>query len=196
MQREGDNERTMHLSRHLSELNEETPAKTGRREIDQCGAICCRVERGGRLSVLLVTSRDTGRWVIPKGTLGRKERPYRCAQREAFEEAGIIGRVRKKPLGFYTYLKDHETPLTVSVHLLRLESEAAHFREYAERQKIWISPAEAALLVEEPELQALFRSIDTDNPLTSQDRLKPRRIAGRRPVHEAAVSLATSPASH
>ena len=77
----------MDLSEHLSELNAKIPASAGRRRIDQCGAICCRVERGGRLSVLLVTSRDTGRWVIPKGYVGRKEKPYRCAQREALEEA-------------------------------------------------------------------------------------------------------------
>ncbi|MBE1509313.1 NUDIX hydrolase [Rhizobium viscosum] len=174
-------------------MNEESAVKTGRRGIDQSGAICCRVERGGRLSVLLITSRDSGRWVIPKGYLERKEKPYRRAQREAFEEAGIIGKVRKKPLGYYSYLKDNETPLTVSVHLLRLESEAAHFREYAERQKIWISPGEAALLVAEPELQDMFRAIDADNPLTSQDRLKPHRIHGRRPQADAVVSLATSP---
>lgn len=186
----------MDLSEHLSELNAKIPASAGRRRIDQCGAICCRVERGGRLSVLLVTSRDTGRWVIPKGYVGRKEKPYRCAQREALEEAGIIGKVRKRPLGYYTYLKDNETPLTVSIHLLRLRNEVSQFPERTQRLKIWVSPAEAALLVEEPELRALFRSIDTDNPLTSQDRLKPRRIAGRRPLHEAAVSLATSPASH
>ena len=183
----------MHPSRHLIELNEETPAKAGRRGVDQCGVICCRVERGGRLSVLLITSRDTGRWVIPKGYMQRKEKPYRCAQREAFEEAGVRGKVRKKPLGYYSYLKDHETPLTVSIHLLRLESEAAHFREYAKRQKIWISPSEAALLVEEPELQDIFRAIDADNPLTSQDRLKPHRIHGRRPQADAVVSLATPP---
>jgi len=186
----------MDLSEHLSELNAKIPASASRRRIDQCGAICCRVERGGRLSVLLLTSRDTGRWVIPKGYLERKEKPYRCAQREALEEAGIIGKVRKRPLGYYTYLKDNETPLTVSIHLLRLRNEVNQFPERAQRLKIWVSPAEAAQLVEEPELQALFRSIDTDNPLTSQDRLKPRRIAGRRPLHEAAVSLATSPASH
>lgn len=186
----------MNLSEHRSELNDKMPVRAGRRGIDQCGVICCRVERGGRLSVLLITSRDTGRWVIPKGTLERKEKPYRCAQREALKEAGIVGKVRKRPLGYYTYLKDNETPLTVSVHLLRLKDEANQFLERTQRQKIWISPAEAAVLVEEPELQALFRSIDADNPLTSQDRLKPRRIAGRRPGHEAAVSLATSPASH
>jgi len=186
----------MDLSEHLSELNAKIPASSGRRRIDQCGAICCRVKRGGRLSVLLVTSRDTGRWVIPKGYLERKEKPYRCAQREALEEAGIIGKVRKRPLGYYTYLKDNETPLTVSIHPLRLRNEVNQFPERTQRLKIWVSPAEAAQLVEEPELQALFRSIDTDNPLTSQNRLKPRRIAGRRPLHEAAVSLVTSPASH
>ncbi len=183
----------MHPYRHLSELNVETPARTGRRGVDQCGVICCRVERGGRLSVLLITSRDTGRWVIPKGYLQKKEKPYRCAQREASEEAGVRGKVRKKPLGYYSYLKDQEQPLTVSVHLLRLESETTHFREYGERQKIWISPADAASLVDEPELQEIFRAIDVDNPLTSQDRLKPHRIHGRRPRADAAVSLAALP---
>ncbi|WP_281026252.1 NUDIX hydrolase [Rhizobium sp. BK529] len=172
------------------------PASAGGRKVDQSGAICCRVERGGKLSVLLLTSRDTGRWVIPKGYLQRKEKPYRCAQREAFEEAGIIGKVRKRPLGYYTYLKDQETSLAVSVHLLRFKEESDRFPECTQRRKIWIAPAEAALLVEEPELQALFRLIDADNPLTSQDRLKPRRIAGRRPTADAAVSLATLPSSH
>jgi 8-oxo-dGTP pyrophosphatase MutT (NUDIX family) len=186
----------MDLSEHPSESSAKMPARAGSRGINQCGAICCRVERGGRLSVLLITSRDTGRWVIPKGYLERKEKPYRCAQREALEEAGIVGKVRKRPLGYYTYLKDSETPLTVSIHLLRLKNEVDQFQERAQRQKIWISPAEAALLVEEPELQALFQSIDADNPLTSQDRLKPHRIAGRRPVAGAAVSLARSPPSH
>lgn len=163
------------------------------RVIDRSGAVCCRVERGGALTVLLITSRETGRWGIPKGAPGRKERPYRCAQRAALNEAGVCGKVRKKPLAYYTDLTDRENPLVVSIHLLRLESDAGHSPEYAQRQKIWISPAQAAQLVEEPELQELFLAIDADNPLTSQDRHKPRRIPGRRPATDAAVSLASSP---
>jgi 8-oxo-dGTP pyrophosphatase MutT (NUDIX family) len=179
-------------------MNEEKPAKkvparAGVRRIDQVAVICCRVERGGRLSVLLINSRETGLWVVPKGGLARKEKPYRRAQHEAFEQAGIIGKVRRKPLGYCTGAEGCETPVTTSVHLLRLEREAEHFRDYAQRQKIWISPAEAALLVGEPGLQALFRAIDADNPLTSQDRLKPHRIHGRKPAGDAAVSLPASP---
>jgi 8-oxo-dGTP pyrophosphatase MutT (NUDIX family) len=191
MQGKGDNERTMDPFDDLPESNAKMPAGPRSRKVDQSGAICCRLERGGRVSVLLVTSRDTGRWVIPKGYLQRKEKPYRCAQREALEEAGIIGKVRKRPLGCYTYVKDRETPLTVSVHLLRFKAEGDQFPERTQRQKMWIAPAEAAELVEEPELQALFRSIDADNPLTSQDRLKPRRIEDRQSVADVVVSLAT-----
>lgn len=182
----------MHLSEHLSELNEKISKSAIGRKVDRSGAICCRVERGGALTVLLMTSRQTGRWGIPAGNLGRKEKPYRCAQRAALDEAGVSGKVRRKPLAYYTDLSDQENPLIVSIHLLRLERDAGHSPEYAQRQKIWISPAQASLLVEEPELQELFQAIDAENPLTSQDRLKPR-VPGRRPSADAAVSLAPSP---
>ena len=182
----------MHITGHLSERDEKTSGSAAGRRIDKSGAVCCRVERGGALTVLLIASRETGRWAIPTGIPGRREKPYRCAQRQALQEAGVSGMVRKKPIGRYADLSDPEKPLTVSLHLLRLKSEAGHTAEYAQRQKIWISPAQAALLVGEPELQALFRSMEIENPLTSQDRLKPRRIAGRRPAHDAAVSLARS----
>ncbi len=140
--------------------------------------------------MLLITNRQTGGWAIPKTSPERREKAWRCAQRVALEAAGVSGRVRKKPLCSYTDLSDPDGPLTVSLHLLRLESESGHPADYAQRQKIWISPAEAALLVDEPELQALFRSFDTCNPLMSQDRQKPRRLPGRHPAHDGPVSLA------
>jgi 8-oxo-dGTP pyrophosphatase MutT (NUDIX family) len=67
-----------------------------------------------------VTSRNTGRWILPKGNIERKEAPYLAAQREAFEESGVQGKVRKRPIGFYSYLKDGDRELQVSVHLLRV----------------------------------------------------------------------------
>ncbi|MFC5757650.1 NUDIX hydrolase [Rhizobium sp. GCM10022189] len=185
----------MHMIAHSSERDETISASAAGRRIDRSGAICCRVERGGALTVLLIASRETGRWTIPTGIPGRREKPYRCAQRQALQEVGVSGKVRKKPLAHYADLSDPGNPLRVSLHLLRLKSEAGHCAEYAQRQKIWISPAQAALLVEEPELRALFLSFDADNPLTSQDRLKPRRIHGRHPAHDAPVSLASSAAS-
>jgi 8-oxo-dGTP pyrophosphatase MutT (NUDIX family) len=71
----------------------------------QAGIIAYRV-KGGAIQVLLITSRDTGRWIIPKGNISSGSTPAEAAEREAFEEAGIKGTlVGSSPLGFYTYFK-------------------------------------------------------------------------------------------
>ena len=59
----------------------------------------------GEPLVLLITSRDTGRWVIPKGWGMPKKEPHEVAEREAWEEAGVIGYAVKEPCGFYSYVK-------------------------------------------------------------------------------------------
>jgi 8-oxo-dGTP pyrophosphatase MutT (NUDIX family) len=61
--------------------------------------------RGGRLEVALVTSSQGTRWVVPKGNLERGEAAWACAQREAFEEAGLLGRVERHPIGRYGYME-------------------------------------------------------------------------------------------
>src|SRR5215217_8319560 len=71
----------------------------------QVAALPLRQDEAGRVRVLLVTSRDTGRWVLPKGWPMKGRKPHRAAEREAFEEAGLVGRVRKRALGSYAYEK-------------------------------------------------------------------------------------------
>lgn len=72
----------------------------------QYGALCYRVgTENGKVEVLLITSRGTGRWIIPRGWPMRKKKPHEAAEIEAWEEAGVRGRVRKTPVGRYTYLK-------------------------------------------------------------------------------------------
>jgi 8-oxo-dGTP pyrophosphatase MutT (NUDIX family) len=66
-----------------------------------------------KLEVLLITSKDTGRWIIPKGNIARRETSYKAAQREAFEESGISGKIRKTAIGHYRYLKNGETSLVL-----------------------------------------------------------------------------------
>src|SRR5688500_3546461 len=72
----------------------------------QYGVIPVRFGRGGQLQVLLLTSRGTGRWVIPKGWPMRKRTPAGTAEREAFEEAGVKGYLlSRRPIGSYRYIK-------------------------------------------------------------------------------------------
>ena len=127
----------------------------------QCGALCHRRNPAtGALEVLVVTSRDSGRWIIPKGWPMKGKTLYRAAEIEAKEEAGVRGKARKKPLGYFTYLKTFSdgsaVPCLVEVHLLEARSEQASFREKGQRVIAWVSPVEAARRVEWPELKGLF----------------------------------------
>jgi 8-oxo-dGTP pyrophosphatase MutT (NUDIX family) len=61
--------------------------------------------RAERLEIMLVSSRETGRWVLPKGWPIKGIKPHETAAREALEEAGILGKIAKSPLGGYSYAK-------------------------------------------------------------------------------------------
>jgi 8-oxo-dGTP pyrophosphatase MutT (NUDIX family) len=131
----------------------------------QYAALPIRVMDGGDLEVLLLTSRDTGRWIIPKGWPGRRLTPRAAAEREAYEEAGIEGTIRPpQPIGRYHYEKHLEAGsirIKVKVFLLYVERQLGAWPEQAERQTRWLSPEEAAELVAEPELAAIMRSART-----------------------------------
>ncbi len=116
-----------------------------------------------RLSVLLVTSRDTGRWVLPKGWPKKKVKPHDQAAEEALEEAGVIGKISKKPVGSYLYqkrLKKGVVSCSVDVFLLKTEQETENWREREQRQRRWMPPAEAATLVAETGLAELLLKLD------------------------------------
>ena len=154
----------MRQETYLSGLVPKTRDILQGRKVDQCGAICWRISEAGAVEVLLISSRDTGRWVIPKGNIGKKEQPHHCARREAREEAGVVGRISKKALGYYTYLKDPmKAPFIVSVFPLQTENEVDNFKECGARRRTWLAPTEAAVLVDEPELKGLFRLIAGGN---------------------------------
>jgi 8-oxo-dGTP pyrophosphatase MutT (NUDIX family) len=129
---------------------------------DQVGALPVR-RRGGALEVLLVTSRETKRWVIPKGWPMDDLAPWDAARREAFEEAGVGGTIRRRPLGFYRYgkIKRHDIVLPCRVQVFRLAVEAqwAQWPEGHERSRLWLTLTEAAKRVAEPELKALILAL-------------------------------------
>jgi 8-oxo-dGTP pyrophosphatase MutT (NUDIX family) len=110
-------------------------------------------ERGTR-EVLLLTSRETHRWVVPKGWPMRGRKPAEVASREAYEEAGLIGQVvGKRPLGNFHYEKrlarKEAIICEVRVYLFRVEQQLDDWPERGERERKWFNANEAVALVEE-----------------------------------------------
>jgi 8-oxo-dGTP pyrophosphatase MutT (NUDIX family) len=129
----------------------------------QSAALCYRLKKKQEiLEVLLVTSRDTGRWVIPKGWPMRGKKSYAVAEREAYEEAGVKGKVKHDVLGTYSYQKGLQdgfsVPCKVQVHALEVDALLDKYPESGSRKLEWVSCEEAASRVNEPELKALLRS--------------------------------------
>ncbi|KQS53861.1 NUDIX hydrolase [Brevundimonas sp. Leaf363] len=116
------------------------------------------------LEVLLVTSRDTGRWVTPKGGRMAGLTDAAAAAQEALEEAGVEGCIAEAPLGEYHYLKRLKRraprPCVVSVYPLEVQRELADWKERAERDRRWMSAFEAADAVEEADLAGVIRSLN------------------------------------
>ena len=134
--------------------------KAQAKPLKQVAALPFRVGADGQIEVLLITSRDTGRWIIPKGwpMIGRKG--HRAAEREAFEEAGLKGRIAASPVGWYRYEKRLDDglalPCKVRVYPLRVEAQHERWPERDQRTLRWFAPEEAATLVQEDELQRLL----------------------------------------
>jgi 8-oxo-dGTP pyrophosphatase MutT (NUDIX family) len=126
----------------------------------QVAALPWRRNRRGDIDILLITSRETKRWVIPKGWPMEGLKDFTAAKREAFEEAGIDGHVTREPLGHYTYLKRRksgEAPeVRVTVYALEVKALLDRWPEKGERKRKWFSIADAAKAVHEPELSALI----------------------------------------
>lgn len=128
----------------------------------QYAALCTR-HKAGRVEVLLITSRDTGRWVLPKGWPMPGRSGAETAVMEAWEEAGVVGSITGPAVGSYGYQKgfgpDRALPCRVEVHPMRVERLARDFPEKGQRQRKWMHAKKAAKSVIEPELAALLREL-------------------------------------
>lgn len=159
----------------LSELARRTLSLFRKEARGQVGALCYRVrKKRGVVEVLLVTTRETHRWVIPKGWPIAGKSADQAAAQEAYEEAGAHGKVTKKPLGFFTYLKclpgGDSVPCVVQVHALEVTRRDKHFKEETQRSVAWFPYIEAANLVVEPELKQLIMSLgNRKKPSVSTD---------------------------
>lgn len=137
--------------------------KTSRMQIlKQVGALPVRRSHSGDIEVLLVTSRDTGRWIIPKGWPSSRLSDAKAAAREAKQEGGVVGKISAKPIGAYRYRKlevDSARTVDVDVFLLNVKKEKKRWPEQEERQRAWLDIASASRKVREPRLRLLILSL-------------------------------------
>lgn len=129
----------------------------------QFAALCFRM-RQGKPEVLMITTRGTGRWIIPKGWPMPGRTPADAALIEAWEEAGVQGRVYDQCLGVFSYSKElHPTrdlPCLALVYPVKVKALAAKYPEKDHRSRKWMRPKRAAEKVAEPELAHILLNFD------------------------------------
>jgi 8-oxo-dGTP pyrophosphatase MutT (NUDIX family) len=129
----------------------------------QFGALCWRV-KNDKVQVLLVTSRQRKRWILPKGWPVDGATPVEAAEREAWEEAGVTGKAKPVCVGVYSYVKDINSedrlPCVVAVFPVKVKKQHADWPEKSERRRKWMSLKEAAKAVDEKELTAILSGFD------------------------------------
>ncbi|GEO14364.1 NUDIX hydrolase [Microvirga aerophila] len=135
--------------------------KSPKEQFCQVAALPFRI-KDGRIEVLLVTSRETKRWLIPKGWPMKGKKPHKAAAQEAVEEAGVKGEIKPKPLGHYDYWKRraaHFDLCRVDVYPLEVSKQLSSWREKGQRDARWFDVEEAAHQVLEPALAQLILSL-------------------------------------
>ncbi|TNC98131.1 MAG: hypothetical protein FD119_614 [Stygiobacter sp.] len=107
----------------------------------------------GHEEVMLVTSRETKRWILPKGQPEKRLKPHEVAAAEAYEEAGVMGSIDKDALSVFASTKrlknGTELPCTIKVYGLKVKKVLDEWPEKSERERRWFSPGEAALVATE-----------------------------------------------
>ncbi|MFM7084887.1 MAG: NUDIX hydrolase [Hyphomicrobium sp.] len=130
--------------------------------LKQVAALPIRRNKGRKPDVMLVTSRETGRWVIPKGWPSKKIKDNAAAAREARQEAGVTGKISKKPIGYYRYKKrtnNLQKLVYVNVFLLEVKKEKKVWLEKKFRHRRWFDNQSASRKVREPKLKDLLSNL-------------------------------------
>jgi 8-oxo-dGTP pyrophosphatase MutT (NUDIX family) len=130
--------------------------------LKQVGALPLRKAPKNTIEILLVSSRDTGRWVIPKGWPSKRMTDSAAAAREARQEAGVTGKIAKEPYGNYRYRKiekENVRLIEVAVYLLWVKKEKKQWKEKAQRNRVWFDVETASRKVREPRLRALISAL-------------------------------------
>ncbi|NES99180.1 MAG: NUDIX hydrolase [Sphaerospermopsis sp. SIO1G2] len=122
----------------------------------QSGVIPYRIQ-DGKIQVLLISTRKSQRWVIPKGGICKGMTPPDSAAKEAWEEAGVIGQVKTEKIGAYKYRKQGNV-YRVNLFWLPVEKVLEDWPEAGERSRIWLDIHHAAMIVQENSLKKILQS--------------------------------------
>ncbi len=132
----------------------------------QVAALPLRLAKNGAIEILLVTSRDTGRWIIPKGWTSKRIKDCKAAAREAREEAGVKGKILREAIGTYRYIKrelGNGALIEVRVFLLKVSKRCKRWPEKRERRRAWFDIEDAASRISDPELSILIALLQEKN---------------------------------
>ncbi|MDB9537474.1 NUDIX hydrolase [Dolichospermum planctonicum CS-1226] len=124
--------------------------------LQQSGVIPYRIIQG-KVEILLITTRKRQGWVIPKGGLCKGMSPHESAAKEAWEEAGVLGRVTTEKLGNYKYRKRGNI-YRVNLFLLPVEEVLEDWPEATARERKWLEVNQAAELVKENSLKRIIQT--------------------------------------
>lgn len=149
-------------SLHTREIELGDGGKTDLRT--QFAALCYRI-KDDKLQFCIVTSRRSKRWIVPKGWPMHGETPMDAAATEAFEEAGVRGKIYPRPIGVFSYYKvrsQDELPCMAVVYPLKVKKILKRWPEYRERERKWVSRKKAAQMVDDPELSVIIQTFNPD----------------------------------
>jgi 8-oxo-dGTP pyrophosphatase MutT (NUDIX family) len=132
-------------------------------ENHQVAALPVRIGANARPEILLITSRERHRWIIPKGWPMKDRSDAEAAEIEAFEEAGLIGKMEKAPIGSYDYVKLDDAgrgkQARVDVYVMNVTGRHKTWPEQNQRLDLWVDIDEALILLDEPDLAALLERV-------------------------------------
>lgn len=133
---------------------------------EQIAALPIHWDAKGKLRVLMVTSRDSGRWVMPKGWEMDGKKPWDAAKIEALEEAGVVGQISSESIGTYEYDKrlgrGRKVRCRVTVYPMAVDRLKRRWKERKQRRRHWFSLRKAAKLVDEKDLSKLLLKMAKD----------------------------------
>lgn len=130
----------------------------------QFAALCYRI-KNDKLQFCLITSRRSGRWIVPKGWPMNGETPMDAAATEAYEEAGVRGKILPRPIGVFSYYKvrsEDELPCIAVVYPLKVKKVLRTWPERKERTRKWVSRKKAAAMVDDVELGQIIMRFEPD----------------------------------
>ncbi|KZM48310.1 NUDIX hydrolase [Labrenzia sp. OB1] len=122
----------------------------------QIAALCVRPS-DSEPEVLLVSTRDTGRLILPKGWPEKDKPAHQTAVIEAYEEAGVVGKAQAKPIGSFRSFKGLSDGLKIRtkvlVFMIRFEKQLEDFPEIGQRRCVWMPLSEAVEAADETPLK-------------------------------------------